>query len=235
MAPVGDGVEPERHRILAGGEHRVRVQPGQHLAAARRERLGVVHDVLLVEDEQCRVQMVEVRIHQRQADHRRPEVLLHLAVGLPGRTEARPGQDPAAGRHQVALALADRLGVIDLVARRLEPRLVRHGLRTALGRVEEGAEDAAVDHDRRVGGEDHVGQTGNGFHSVHGMAARAVGVDQRLPLVHGAEDVDGFVGAHPRVDRVLHGEMSGFADEVAPPARHTGVGHRGVPPLPHGV
>src|SRR5262249_41968493 len=40
---------------------------------------------------------------------------------------------------------------------------------------------------------------------------------------------------HPRVDRVLHGEVSGFADEKAPPARHTAVGHRGVPPLPEGV
>lgn len=152
-------------------------------------------------------------------------------MGRTGGAKTRAGQDPAAGRDQVALALADRLGVVDLEALRLEPRLERHGLRTPLGRVEEGAEDPALDHDRAVRGEDHVGQSGDRRDGVHGVAVGTVGVDQCLPLVEGADDVDGSAGAHPRVDRVLHGEVSGFADHEAPPALHTGLGHRGVPPL----
>lgn len=232
MTAVGDRVQAERHRVLAGREHRVRVQPREHLAAARRERLRVVADVVLVEDEQRRVQVVEVRVHQRQADHRDAEELLHLAMGLAGRTETGAGQHVTAGRDQVALALAHRLGAVDVVARRLEPHVVVVGLGAPLRRVEEGAEDAAVDDDRRVRGEDHVRETGHRRHRVDGVAVGTVGVDQRPPLLLGEIDVHLGVGMHPGVDRVLHGEVSGFADEKAPPAPHTGVGHRGVPPLP---
>jgi hypothetical protein len=44
----------------------------------------------------------------------------------------------------------------------------------------------------------------------------------------GEIDVHLGIGVHPGIDRVLHGEVSGFTDEETPGERHTAVGHRGA-------
>ena len=64
-------------------------------------------------------------------------------------------------------------------------------------------------HDRsRVGGEHHVGQPRLGFHFLDLMPEPAVGVAQLCPLPHGALRIDGHGRVHPRVDGVVHGEVT---------------------------
>jgi phage terminase large subunit-like protein len=102
---VGDDVEPQHRGVLRRGEDGVGEQPAQHLTAALAERLRVVGDVVVAEHRQRGVQVVEARVDQRQADHRHPEQLLHLAVR--GRVGAEPvaGEDALPDHEEVALAL----------------------------------------------------------------------------------------------------------------------------------
>src|SRR4029453_11472672 len=60
----------------------------------------------------------------------------------------------------------------------------------------------------------HVGQAGHGLDGPHGVAEALVGLLQRGPLLHGQPGVDGLAGVHPRVDRVLHGEVTRRAHVV---------------------
>jgi hypothetical protein len=114
----------------------------------------------------------------------------------------------------------------------LEPGRVRLFLRPALRRVEAGAEDLAVEDQCAVGGEDHVGQFCVGLHGLDLVAESAVGVGQGVPLGPGEVLIDLGVLAHPRIDGVLHVEVTGFADQVTPGARHAAGWHPGFLPIP---
>ena len=80
MTSVADRVESEDGRVGLGGLDRVGEQLPQQSAAARRERTREVHDLLVVQHGQRRVQVVEPRIDELQAEHAAPEVLARLRV-----------------------------------------------------------------------------------------------------------------------------------------------------------
>lgn len=133
------------------------------------------------------------------------------------RTEAAAGQHIGVRDGEVSLALVDVGRLVDGgEAVRAEPVAVDLGLRRPLGMREAGAEHAAVDHGRAVGGEDHVGQVGAGVEQFDGVAERAVAVAQVLPLGQGQRQIDGLLGVHPGVDGVRDLEVCRWAHQIAP-------------------
>ena len=150
-----------------------------------------------------------------------------LAAQHPGglRVRARVGAEAGAGQHQVtddeqvALALVDELGLDDPQAGAAEPGGVRRGLGGALRVAEPGAEHGAAEHRGPVRREHHVGQAGHRGEQVDGVAELEVGAAQPVPLGHGERPVDAGPGHHPRVDRVLDGEVRGWAHQVAAAGR----------------
>src|SRR5690606_33040942 len=61
------------------------------------------------------------------------------------------------------------------------------------------------------------------FHHLHPVAEPLVGVLQLFPLGHRQVGIDGFVRIHPRVDRVLNGEVLRRAHHVMAPIRPRGL------------
>ncbi len=218
MQPVTHRVQPECGSVRLGGDQRVREEPRQHGPAARREGARVVHDLVgrVVQDAQRRVQVVVARIDQVEADHRPSEELLRLVVRERTRPEAAPRQDVRGRHREVALALVDVDGLMDLgEAVAAEPVAVGGRLREPFLVREAGPQHPAVDDGGPVGGEDHVRQFRVGCEQLDGVAEGAVAAQQVLPLGLGQREVDGLGGVHPRVDGVRHPEVRRGAHQVA--------------------
>jgi hypothetical protein len=83
-----------------------------------------------------------------------------------------------------------------------QPVVVGRGLVGALGVAEARHEGSSVDDCGAVGGEDHVGQAGQGIDRLDSVAEAQVDLAQLFPLGDGQLGVDGLPRVHPRVDGV---------------------------------
>ncbi len=230
MAAVRHRVEPQHRRVLRGGQHRVGVQPPEHLAAALAERAGVVGDVVVGQHGQRGVQVVVAGVDELQADDRQPEQLLHLGARARVGAEAGAREHPVADDEEVALALVDPRRRRDrLQGGRGEPAQVGRTLGGPLGEGEARPEGATGDDEPAVGREHHVRQAGLGLDEVHLVPEVEVGLAQHLPLRHGQRAVHDDGRVHPGVDGVRDGEVLRPAHEVATGTgdlRHSGLRQR---------
>lgn len=216
MTAVRDRVEPEALGVAGARLDRRGKHPPQHLPAPGRERVGEVRDGALVEDGQRGVQVVVAGIHQLQRDHRAAEVLLSFPVRAGLGPEAGARQDVTPDSQEVAFPLVDVLGLAKLADDLAQPGGVGRGLGSPLGVAKPRTERLAVDHQRRVGGEDHVGETGDAVDDVHAMSQPQIGAAQILPLAQCLVAIDRGRRVHPRVDRVGHVEVRRPAHQVVP-------------------
>ncbi|EGJ77827.1 hypothetical protein STTU_5037 [Streptomyces sp. Tu6071] len=226
MPPVRDRVEAQDQRVRLAREERVGEERREGRAAARRERAREVHDLLAlrVEHGEGRVQVVEARVDQLQADRRTPEVLLRLGRRERRGAEAVPREEPPARHGEVPLALVDLHGHADVrPAPRREPRPVRHRLRLPLREGEPRPEHAPADHRRPVRRVHHVRQPRLRVEHVHGMPERPVAGHEPLPLRERPRPVHGRARVHPGVDRVTDLEVLRGAHQVVARARLAGA------------
>ena len=227
MATVAHGVQAQHERVGLARLEGVGEQPAQDGLRPGRERGREPGDGGVVQGEQGRVQVVEARVDEVQTDHRAAGALLDLRMRVTLGAEARAREHQVADHGQVALALVHGGGGDDLAeAVRLQPGRVGGGLPGAFGVGEPGADRDPVDHERAVGGEDHVGQAGDRRELEHLVPEVAVGVAQRLPLPDRQGRVHHHTGRHPRVDRVLHGEVHRGAHEEPSADGDAVGGHR---------
>ena len=105
------------------------------------------------------------------------------------------------------MALVDVFGVQRFEAVIGHPLGVRDGLAGPLGVGEACDDGLAIDDQSTVGGVDHVRQPGDGLDEFDGVAQRPVHVEQTFPLANGDRGGDRCGRVHPRVDRVLDGEV----------------------------
>src|ERR1700735_2193102 len=125
MTAIRHSIQPEGLGVGMGGQYRVREQFAKSRLASRREGPRIVHDLLIGEHGQRRVQVVEVFIYQRQADHWPLEELLGFTVRIPVSPKSRPGEDPGYDRNEVTFAFIDTLCLLDVEFPRAEPVEVR--------------------------------------------------------------------------------------------------------------
>ena len=177
--------------------------------------------VSVVEHAQRRVQVVEARVDEPQADHGQPEQAGQLGVRPPGRCGSRsPASKTSAGEQEVALALVDVLG------HRVSPG--SRGRRTSPGTrgpprpaAGSGTGRRAPSRRRRcapLAANTMSGSPATGSISLHVVAERrGRPARSRVHCRMARAAVGRLVRCHPRVDRVRDGEVVRRAHQV--PAR----------------
>ena len=104
--------------------------------------------------------MVEARVDELERDDLALEEPAQLRGAIRRRCESRyPPRIDVAGEREVAFAFVHVLGVQDGEAVGAEPALVERLFAAAFTVAETREQRDAVEHERAVGGEDHVGET----------------------------------------------------------------------------
>ena len=175
--------------------------------------------------------MVEARVDELERHDLAVEDARGLGVRGAFGAKARAREDHVADDGEVAFALVAVLGFVHGESLRPKPVGVERLFALALREAEPRAERDAVDDERAVGGEHHVGQTRRGLDGLDLVARRDVRGPQLLPLRGGSGPVDGPVGVHPRVDHVDDVEVGRRAHQIAPlTCGRTGCGGSGFRP-----
>ena len=162
------------------------------------------------------------------------EHLLRLQVGGRLGAEAVPREHEAAVQPrqvgEVALALVDSGGRDEApaaagVMEGFVEGAVAVGLRRSLRVAEPRAVHDALDAECPVRRVHHVGEGGLRRQDVDGVPESLQRLAQAGPLLDGKLDVDGRARLHPRIDRVLDGEVLRRAHQICPlsrlPFRHS--------------
>ncbi len=130
----------------------------------------VVRDGVIVENRQRRIEVVEPRIDELEADDRHSHDVGDLGVGTLVGPKSMARQDRRADDQQIALTLVGVVGVGGLEAVDAHPLGVGGGLAGALWVGEAGDDGLAVDDEATVRGVDHVGQTRDGLDELDSVA-----------------------------------------------------------------
>ena len=180
-----------------------------------REGGGGHQDVGRIERAEARIEVIEARVDQLQRDDVDLEDSSHGAVGFAIGSKPVAAEEPVADEERVTGPLERQRArqLVDVEAEALELLAPVRLLPLPLGMVKVAQHRPVVPEHRRVGGEDHVGQTRNRRGKFDRDTEFEVFAIERVPLLLSQRMVDLDRDVHPGIDLVFDAEMVRAAHE----------------------